>query len=73
LPDLINGVIRASTCCDDYPELYPELKQSLQNLHARVVRAEISSLSGRVKIVFFIMAERGGGNDEVERNILVDQ
>jgi hypothetical protein len=45
----------------------------LQNLHARVVRAEISSLSGRVKIVFFIMAERGGGNDEVERNILVDQ
>jgi hypothetical protein len=65
-------VIHASICCDDSHELYPELKLSLQNLHARVDRAEISSLSGRVKIVFFIMAERGGGTDEVERNILVD-
>lgn len=67
-----NFLIRASICCDDSPELYPELKQSLQNLHARVVRAEISSLSGRVKIVFFIMPERGEGNGETGRNILVD-
>ncbi|KAF3328572.1 transcription factor bHLH30-like protein [Carex littledalei] len=58
-------LIRASICCDDSPELYPELKQSLQNLHARVVRAEISSLSGRVKIVFFIIPERGEGNGEM--------
>lgn len=67
-------LIRASICCDDSPELYTELKQSLQNLHARVISAEISSLSGRVKIVFFIMHERGGGNDddEVAKNIFVD-
>lgn len=65
-------LIRASICCDDSPELYPELKQSLQNLHARVVRAEISSLSGRVKIVFFIIPERVEGNGEMGRKLLVD-
>ncbi|KAJ4765766.1 basic helix-loop-helix (bHLH) DNA-binding superfamily protein [Rhynchospora pubera] len=64
-------LIYASICCDDSPELYPELKLSLRNLYARVVRAEISSLSGRVKIVFVIMPERGG-SDEVGKNILVD-
>ncbi|KAJ3701165.1 hypothetical protein LUZ61_004870 [Rhynchospora tenuis] len=65
-------LIYASICCDDSPELYTELKQSLRNLHARVVRAEISSLSGRVKIIFVIMPEKGGGNDEVGKNILVE-
>ncbi|XP_047323699.1 transcription factor bHLH51 [Impatiens glandulifera] len=42
-------LIRASLCCDDRPELFGELNQTLKSLNLVTVRADIGSLGGRVK------------------------
>lgn len=60
-------LIKASLCCEDRPELYADLRQTLQKLGLKTVRAEISSLGGRIKNVFFIACE--GDNDEIERRV----
>lgn len=44
---------RASLCCDYRPELLSDLRQALDALHLNIVNAEISTLGGRVKNVFF--------------------
>ncbi|KAI4296919.1 hypothetical protein L6164_036836 [Bauhinia variegata] len=42
----------ASVCCDYRPELLSDLRQALDALPLQLVRAEISTLGGRVKNVF---------------------
>ncbi|XP_058095632.1 transcription factor bHLH30-like isoform X2 [Magnolia sinica] len=54
--------IKASLCCEDRPELLSDLKQTLQALRLKTVKAEISTLGGRVKNVF-VMRFEGNAND----------
>lgn len=44
-----NIFIRASFCCDDRPELFPELIQVLNGLQLTAVKADIASVGGRIK------------------------
>ncbi|XP_068667085.1 transcription factor bHLH30-like [Aristolochia californica] len=62
-------LIKASLCCEDRPELLTDLKQTLQSLSLKTVRAEISTLGGRLKNVFVMACE--GNTDEIERRVFV--
>lgn len=50
-------VIRASLCCDDRSDLLPELIKTLKALRLRTLKADITTLGGRVKNVLFITGE----------------
>lgn len=43
---------RATICCDFRPEILSDLRQTLDSLPLHLVKAEISTLSGRMKNVF---------------------
>ncbi|KAI3497916.1 hypothetical protein L2E82_13899 [Cichorium intybus] len=59
-------VIRASLCCEDRSDLLPDLIKTLKALRLRTLKAEITTLGGRVKNVLFITAEEDhlNGNDD---------
>ncbi|RWR86486.1 transcription factor bHLH30-like protein [Cinnamomum micranthum f. kanehirae] len=57
--------IKASLSCEDRPELLSDLKETLHALRMKTVRAEISSLGGRVKNVFVMTCE--GHVNDVDR------
>ncbi|KVH97521.1 transcription factor bHLH30-like [Cynara cardunculus var. scolymus] len=59
-------VIRASLCCEDRSDLLPDLIKTLKALRLRTLKAEITTLGGRVKNVLFITAEDHNlnGNDD---------
>ncbi|CAN1839424.1 Transcription factor bHLH30, partial [Linum perenne] len=54
-------VIKASLCCEDRSDLLPDLIKTLKSLRLRTLKAEITTLGGRVKNVLFITAVGGGG------------
>ncbi|XP_019165062.1 PREDICTED: transcription factor bHLH30-like [Ipomoea nil] len=58
-------LIRATLCCDDRSDLLPDLIKSLKGLRLKALRAEITTLGGRMRNVLFITREndRGGGGD----------
>eukprot|EP00250_Pteridium_aquilinum_P030220 c40876_g1_i1 orf=177-1247(-) len=47
-------LIRASLCCDDRPELMTDLKEAIDSLRLKTLKAEISTLGGRIKNVFIV-------------------
>ncbi|XP_061351740.1 transcription factor bHLH51-like [Gastrolobium bilobum] len=49
-----NMVIKASVCCDDRPELFPELIQVLKGLRLKAVKADIASVRGRTKSILVL-------------------
>ncbi|KAK7356980.1 hypothetical protein VNO80_16261 [Phaseolus coccineus] len=51
------SVIKASLCCEDRSDLFPELIGTLKALRLRTLKAEITTLGGRVKNVLFITGE----------------
>ncbi|CAK9188360.1 unnamed protein product [Ilex paraguariensis] len=51
-------VIKASVCCEDRSDLLPDLIKTLKALKLRTLKAEITSLGGRVKNVLFITGEK---------------
>ncbi|KAL7142618.1 hypothetical protein ABFS83_08G135600 [Erythranthe nasuta] len=55
----INGsfLLRVSLCCEYRPYLLSEVRQALNNLRARILESEISTLGGRVKTVFVVTTE----------------
>lgn len=58
-------VVRASLCCEDRPDLIPDIIRALAALRLRAHRAEITTLGGRVRSVLLITAEEGDeGGDE---------
>lgn len=61
-------VIRASLCCDDRSDLLPDLIKTLKALRLKTVKAEITTLGGRVKNVLFVTGDDqeddGGGEDD---------
>ncbi|WOL09301.1 transcription factor bHLH30 [Canna indica] len=56
-----NFLVKASLCCDDRPELIADLRHTLRNLKLKTVRAEISTLGGRIKNVL-VMTSEGNPN-----------
>lgn len=50
-------VVRASICCDDRADLLPDLVRALKALRLRALKAEITTLGGRVKNVLLITAD----------------
>lgn len=51
------AVIRASICCEDRSDLLPDLIKALKALRLRTLKAEITTLGGRVKNVLFLTAD----------------
>lgn len=59
-----SSFFRASVCCDYEPELISYIKQAIHTLPINTVKAEISTLGGRMKIVFvFTSCEQGNSNN----------
>ncbi|CAN6204428.1 unnamed protein product [Urochloa humidicola] len=50
-------VVRASLCCEDRPDLIPDIVRALAALRMRARRAEITTLGGRVRSVLLITAD----------------
>jgi hypothetical protein len=50
-------VVRASLCCDDRVDLLPDLIRALKALRLRALKAEITTLGGRVKNVLFVTGD----------------
>ncbi|CAL9181502.1 unnamed protein product [Musa hybrid cultivar] len=62
-------MVRASLCCDDRPEILADLRQALSGLHLKTVRAEISTLGGRMKNVLMMTSE--GTFSNVDKHLFV--
>lgn len=56
--------IRASLCCDDRPEILPNLREALESCKLETVKVEISTLGGRMKNVFFVTSCNGENLDD---------
>ncbi|KAJ8769420.1 hypothetical protein K2173_002910 [Erythroxylum novogranatense] len=61
--DKNSGLIRASVCCDDRPELFSEIIRTLKSLGLAVVRADIASVGGRVKSILLLCTNNGSKED----------
>lgn len=59
-------VIRASICCEDRSDLLPELIKTLKAMRLRTLKAEITSLGGRVRNVLFVTGDQEQEEDEPE-------
>ncbi|CAA6669167.1 unnamed protein product [Spirodela intermedia] len=53
-------ILKASLCCEDRSGLLPELAETLKSLSLRILRAEISTVGGRVRNVLVVAAEDDG-------------
>ncbi|RWW89819.1 hypothetical protein BHE74_00001138 [Ensete ventricosum] len=61
-------IVRASLCCDDRPDLLPDLTSALKTLKLRTLKAEITTVGGRVKNVLVITEEHNGtGYDDQQQ------
>ncbi|TKY56883.1 Transcription factor bHLH51 [Spatholobus suberectus] len=52
-----NIIIKASVCCDDRPEVFPELIQVLKGLRLTAVKADIASVGGRIKSILVLCSK----------------
>uniref|UniRef100_A0ACD5WZR9 Uncharacterized protein n=1 Tax=Avena sativa TaxID=4498 RepID=A0ACD5WZR9_AVESA len=61
-------LVRASLCCDDRADLLPDLIRALKALRLRALKAEITTLGGRVKNVLLVTEDDtlacGDGDDQ---------
>ncbi|XP_042444587.1 transcription factor bHLH30-like [Zingiber officinale] len=48
------SLVRAALCCDDRADLLPDLIKALKALKLRSLKADITTLAGRIKIVLLI-------------------
>ncbi|GAB4840249.1 hypothetical protein Ancab_021013 [Ancistrocladus abbreviatus] len=60
-------VIKASLCCEDRSDLLPDLIKTLKALRLRTLKADITTLGGRVKNVLFITGEEDPDTNDGER------
>ncbi|KAG7032479.1 Transcription factor bHLH30 [Cucurbita argyrosperma subsp. argyrosperma] len=59
-------VIKASLCCEDRSDLLPQIIKTLKSLRLRTLKAEITTLGGRVKNVLFITGDDDSSSDQEE-------
>lgn len=50
-------VIKASLCCEDRSDLLPDLIKTLKSLRLTTLKAEITTLGGRLRNVLFVTAD----------------
>ncbi|KAL3631315.1 Transcription factor bHLH30 [Castilleja foliolosa] len=62
-------IIKASICCDDRPDLMPDLIKTLKHLGLKTLKAEITTLGGRVKNVLFITGDDDETNGSCDGDI----
>ncbi|WOL08809.1 hypothetical protein Cni_G17562 [Canna indica] len=62
-------IVKATLCCDDRPDLFPDLTNALRAQRLRIIKAEITTIGGRVKNVLDITEE--DDLDEDDRRHLV--
>lgn len=61
-------VIKASLCCEDRTDLLPDLIKTLKAMRLKTLKAEITTLGGRVKNVLFITGDdQESSRDEDEQ------
>lgn len=60
-----NIFIKASICCEDQPELYREIIRVLKNLGLTTVKAEISSVGGRIKSILVLCNKESDDQESV--------
>lgn len=58
------SLVRASLCCDDRADLLPDLIKSLKALKLRSLKADITTLAGRIKIVLLIAHDDDDDSDD---------
>lgn len=61
-------VIKASFCCEDRSDLLPDLIKTLKALRLRTLKADITTLGGRVKNVLFITGDDDGDDTSSTSN-----
>nr|WCO08324.1 hypothetical protein [Suaeda aralocaspica] len=61
-------VIKASICCDDRTDLLPDLIKALKALRLRTLKAEITTLGGRVKNVLFVTHDPNTRDEDHDDN-----
>ncbi|KNA06070.1 hypothetical protein SOVF_184570 [Spinacia oleracea] len=61
-------IIKASLCCDDRSDLLPDLIKALKTLRLKTLKAEISTLGGRVKNVLFVTHEPNNSDHDNNSN-----
>ncbi|CAD6219374.1 unnamed protein product [Miscanthus lutarioriparius] len=59
-------VVHASLCCEDRPDLIPDIVRALAALGMRAHRAEITTLGGRVRSLLLITADSRGADQQGE-------
>ena len=59
-----NILLKASLCCEDRPDLFNDLNGVLNSLNLKTLRADISSLGGRIQSVFIVSVNNGSSSDE---------
>ncbi|KAK6157706.1 hypothetical protein DH2020_011954 [Rehmannia glutinosa] len=70
-------LIKASICCEDRSDLLPDLIKTLKALRLKTLKAEITTLGGRVKNVLFITGEddsdssNGDGDDQLQQQYCI--
>lgn len=50
-------ILKASLCCEDRPDLFADLSQVLSSLNLKTLRAEISTLGGRIQGVLVVSGD----------------
>ncbi|KAL1562636.1 transcription factor bHLH30-like isoform X2 [Salvia divinorum] len=65
-------LLRASLCCEDWPDLLSDVRQVMKSLPVQVLKSEVSTLGSRVKIAFLITSVEGDGVVGLVRAALSD-
>ncbi|XP_010511901.1 PREDICTED: transcription factor bHLH30 [Camelina sativa] len=63
-------VIKASLCCEDRSDLLPDMIKTLKAMRLKTLKAEITTVGGRVKNVLFVTGEESSG-EEVEEQYCI--
>lgn len=58
--------IKASLCCEDRPEIFTDVRLALDAFKLKTVKAEISTMAGRMKNVFILSGFRVEKTDDAE-------
>ncbi|KAF8051278.1 hypothetical protein N665_1755s0001 [Sinapis alba] len=56
-------VIKASLCCEDRSDLLPDMIKTLKAMRLKTLKAEITTVGGRVKNVLFVTGEESSGEE----------
>ncbi|CAI9753202.1 unnamed protein product [Fraxinus pennsylvanica] len=59
-----SGLIKASICCEDRPEIILELIQALKSVKGKVMKAEMATVGGRIKSILWVQILGSVGNED---------